>query len=103
MVCDPDMVAVHAGIGAGGRHHPRRGFIDAVSHVWGVFRDNVEGVTAIVDGQDRPVTLGESTFLYEGTSLPSDLVLQLANGNERPSQSPRSALRSTTPTATTRH
>jgi len=58
-----------------------RGFINGSNHVWGIFRDDVKSVTAIVNGQDRPVTLGESAFFYEGTRLPSNLVLQLANGD----------------------
>ena len=81
-----------------------RGFINGSSHVWGIFRDNVKSVTAIVNGQDRPVTLGESAFFYEGTSLPSDLVLQLANGNkETVPVAAIPTLRSTTQTATTSH
>ena len=81
-----------------------RGFINGSSHVWGIFRDDVKSVTAIVNGQDRPVTLGESAFFYEGTSLPSNLVLQLANGNkETVPVAAIPTLRSTTQTATTSH
>jgi hypothetical protein len=79
-----------------------RGFTNGLNHVWGIARDDVESISAVVDGQIRPVAQGENSFFYEGTSLPRSLILQLANGDKR--TVPVAAiptLRSTTPSTTT--
>lgn len=58
-----------------------RNSLNGVTHVWGIFRDNVKSVSAIVDGQTQPVTLGESSFFYEGATLPTNLILSMADGS----------------------
>jgi hypothetical protein len=58
-----------------------RNSLNGVIHVWGIFRSNVKGVSAVVNGQAQPLTLGESSFFYEGDALPSNLILNLANGS----------------------
>ena len=81
-----------------------RSFVNGLSHVWGIVRADVKSVSAVVNDQDRPVIQGESSFFYEGTSLPSNLILELANGSEE--TVPVAAiptLRSTTQSTTPRH
>lgn len=79
-----------------------RGFTNGTSHVWGIARDDVRSISAVVDGRIRPVIQGENAFFYEGTSLPRSLVVQLANGDKK--TVPVTAippLRSTTPSTPT--
>ena len=58
-----------------------RNSLNGVTHLWGIFRDSVKSVSAVVNGQIQPATLGESSFFYEGPSLPSDLILNLTDGS----------------------
>jgi hypothetical protein len=60
-----------------------RGFHDGLSQVWGIVRDTVVSVSAIVNGQSAPVTQGESSFFYEGGTLPSSLILKLTDGGTK--------------------
>jgi hypothetical protein len=50
------------------------------TYVWGVVRGDVKSVSANAGGASQPVTLGQSAFFYESSSLPDALVLTLANG-----------------------
>jgi len=57
-----------------------RNSVNGVIHVWGIFRNDVDSLSAIVAGQTKPVSLGESAFFYEGDILPTTLTVNLANG-----------------------
>jgi hypothetical protein len=57
-----------------------RGFRDGLSQAWGIVRDTVVSVSAVVNGRSAPVKQGESSFFYEGDTLPSSLILRLTDG-----------------------
>jgi len=57
-----------------------RSFHDGLSQVWGIVRDTVASVSAIVNGRSASVTQGQSSFFYEGDTLPSNLILKLTDG-----------------------
>lgn len=82
MVWEPDVYA--GGCTQGFTEGTHAIFLSGVtngrSYVLGVFRDDVTSVAAVVGGERTPVTVGESAFLYEGTSRPDALVLQLSDG-----------------------
>lgn len=58
-----------------------RGFSNGQSWVWGILRNDVTGVDAVVNGQALPVTLAQSAFFYQGSSLPDSLQLTLTDGS----------------------
>ena len=60
-----------------------RGFRNGEMHLWGIRRDDVDSIAAVVGGQARPVVLGENSFFYEGTTLPSQLDLTLTDGSHQ--------------------
>jgi len=57
------------------------GFSNGQSWVWGIVRDDVASVQAVVDGQTLPVTVGQSAFFYQGSALPETLQLTLNDGS----------------------
>jgi hypothetical protein len=57
-----------------------RGSSFGTAYVWGILRADVKSVSALVGGAIRPVSVGQSAFFYQGSSLPDALVLTLANG-----------------------
>lgn len=57
-----------------------RGSRNGVSQVWGIFRDTVKNIRAVVGSQTRPVVQGSSSFLYEGPTLPDQLVIERKDG-----------------------
>jgi hypothetical protein len=59
------------------------GFRNGEMHLWGIRRDDVSNIDAIVDGQSRPVVLGENSFFFEGATLPSQLDLTLTDGSHQ--------------------
>jgi hypothetical protein len=59
------------------------GFRNGETHLWGIRRDDVSNITAIVDGQSRPVVLGENSFFFEGATLPSQLDITLTDGTHQ--------------------
>lgn len=60
-----------------------RGTTDGVPHVWGIFRDDVSKVTALVNGNSEPVSVGQSAFFFAGPTLPDHLVLTLNDGTTK--------------------
>jgi hypothetical protein len=68
------------GFAAGAHAIFLRGSLNGEAHVWGLLRRDVKDVSAVVGGVSRPVTVGQSAFFFQGTTLPDALVLTLANG-----------------------
>ena len=64
-----------------------RGLHNGEMHLWGIRRDDVDNITAVVNGQSQPVTLGENAFFYEGAvpakPAQSDAQRRLASAGER--------------------
>jgi hypothetical protein len=58
-----------------------RGFSNGQTWVWGILRNDVTSVDAVVNGQAVPVTLAQSAFFYEGSALPDSLQLTLNDGS----------------------
>jgi hypothetical protein len=82
MVWVPDVYGggCTAGFASGSQVVFLRGSSDGKAYVWGVARGNVTSIAAVVSGSRQAVTLGQSAFFYQGSSLPDALVLTLANG-----------------------
>jgi hypothetical protein len=57
-----------------------RGLANGRTVIFGIVKDGVTSVTAVVGGQDVPVTVGENAFFYEGSALPEQLLVRHADG-----------------------
>jgi hypothetical protein len=58
-----------------------RGFANGLSRVWGVATDDVKASTPLSKARPARLPRAKARFFYEGTTLPSTLILQLANGD----------------------
>ncbi|MGH7189975.1 MAG: hypothetical protein ACREF0_12455, partial [Acetobacteraceae bacterium] len=70
-----------AGFAPGAHAVYLRGFSNGQTWVWGILRNDVTSVDAVVNGQAVPVTLAPSAFFYQGSALPSSLQMTLTDGS----------------------